>query len=129
MSEGFSRKPRVGGKGGLSPSRLTPGSWGPCLQAGSPQAGLVPLCPLGRRLDGSSCQNPHCPVVRELNKHQVLPFGSMAWNWRLGRTSESTRTEEKKRKLFLIPKGVRSKSGNKPRQNSCSFFSSCFLLY
>lgn len=35
MSEGFSRKPRVGGKGGLSPSRLTPGSWGPCLQAGS----------------------------------------------------------------------------------------------
>ena len=129
MSEGFSRKPWGGRQGGaclqagsprevggpvskpahprklgaLSPSQLTLGSWGLCLQASSPQAGLVPLCPLGRWLDGSSCKNPHCPVVGELNKHQVLPFGSTARNWRLGRTSESTRTEEKKRKLFLIP--------------------------
>ena len=140
----------MGGKGGLSPSRLTPGSWGPVSpwEVGEPvstpshpgklgglsprqltRAGLVPLCPPGRRLVGSSCQNPHLLSPRNLISIRCWPLAVWHGTGALEGLLSPLEQKKKKRKPLLIPKGVRSKSGNKPRQNSCSFYSSCFLLY
>ena len=100
----------LGSWGALSPRHLTLGRWGPCLHAVSPwevggpylhasSPGLA-LSPSPLRAVAGRFQLPEPPlaVTEELNKHQGLPFGSMARNWRLGRTSESTRTEEKGKK-------------------------------
>lgn len=140
----------MGGKGGpvskpAHPRKLgaclTPGSWGACLHAVSPWevGGPVstpahpgwprPPLPSGAAVVGSSCQNPHLLSPRNLISIRCWPLAVWHGTGALEGLLSPLEQKKKKRKPLLIPKGVRSKSGNKPRQNSCSFYSSCFLLY
>lgn len=139
--------------GGLSPHRLTLGRWGPCLHAVSPWevgrpvsmlshpgklGGLISTpahpgwpCPLlssGRRLDGSSCQNPHLLSPRNLISIRGCPLAVWHRTGALEGLLSPLEQKKKERKLFLIPKGVRSKSGNKPRQFLFLLFKLFFAL-
>lgn len=141
----------MGGKGGLSPSRLTPGSWGPVSprEVGGPvstpshpgklgglsprqltRAGLVPLCPPGRRLVGSSCQNPHLLSPRNLISIRCWPLAVWHGTGALEGLLSPLEQKKKKRKPLLrvfLRVCVQSQATN--QQNSCSFYSSCFSLY
>ena len=82
--------------GGLSPRQLT-------------RAGLVPLCPPGRRLVGSSCQNPHLLSPRNLISIRCWPLAVWHGTGALEGLLSPLEQKKKKRKPLLIPKGWAAK--------------------